>query len=208
MIEVKEVKNLSKRVYEFIKIIETFYEWKEKENNSKKMKEKLYYKELQKEILELLTTASELLKIEVAELFHLYETYLKAEKIEIDLYNQLTIQEEKRYFELIRKNTLYKQIMGKTAEKRLDFLEILLNEYMDISTVGKDIYSLTEKIDDWQKKNQELYNLNKISLEECLQNERDISYLSDYYWSILNGTQEKQEELLRTRVKSKLTKKE
>lgn len=194
----KELDYRQKIANEIISMIGAYKRWEELEKETESKEEKLLFIELQKEVFALLEEMESLTKINRGEMLVLYKNPNNESftfSLNASLYE--SVEYKKEYFVKVLQNPLFKQILGENAKNHL----VPYLKDIGFETIGKDIYSLQEKQEEWLNEIQMIYKYGRIDADTKMMLENDLRYLMDYYWSILNGNQEKANILRREKIK-------
>ncbi len=208
---------MSKSLYELLLLIDASEEARELANVSRRQERKKYYLNLQKEILDLIQCATLHIDISIGNPVEFYNNiasyFKKKKKEEIIPLEKLILNEDfaekiikkcqdfdellsnntekKNYAKEVLKNPLFIRIVGERAEEDKEELERKIEAKINIKTVGKDVYDLTNTSDDWKNKIELLRKKEKITEAKYNKYMIQINYLISYYFSCKKGEQEK-----------------
>lgn len=200
---------LPKKLEELIKLERAHANFNKIINVSILSVDKLYYKELVLEIEEIIAEIKNILDLDIKDMFAflscieiIYEVQKNIPEDVVKMFSSFSKEQENLYHQKISKNPLFKKIMA-----CIDLNSKIANEMeIDLSIPSiKDysIYDLNDKIDEWSKKIEDNFLNKQISSEEKEQYTRKIAYIGDYYWSIINNSQEEYNKNILSRVRGK-----
>lgn len=199
---------LPKKLEELIKLERTQANFRKIINVSILSVDKLYYQELASEIEKIIAEIKNILDLDIKDMVAflssmeiIYDVQKNIPEDVLKMFSEFSKEQENLYHQKIRKNPLFKKIM---ACMDLNVIENEMGIDLSIPTLQDySIYDLNNKIDEWSKKIEDKFLNKQISSEEKEQYTRKIAYIGDYYWSIINNSQDEYNKIILSRVRGK-----
>lgn len=191
---------IPKKINELLKLEIAYNEYSKLTNIVNSSDKKKYYEFLEVEIKKLIEEIFIILNIDddfISLCTHIRNRLkfnLEIENNILDKFTNLTKEQEKIYHDNIQSNTLFKKIMGECTIEEKKYLEEKLETEISINKLsGTTIYDLSELANIFYTKINNLFSSKKIDEREKANLEEKVAYITDYYWSIINGKQEEYE---------------
>ena len=221
---------MPKVLNELLMLVDSYQEFESLAKVSKRKERKNYYLILQKQTLELISAATNIIGISIGnpkEFYHQINVYYEKRKNKEKIFpiedlitdesqiekiillcqnfDKLSYQNEQRksYFTFVSSKPLYKKIIGLIAEDKKEELEKRIAIPINFESRESDIYQIANISNEWKNALEKAKKEGRITEEEYSNHMAQIDYLTNYYFSIINGEQGKFEEEIKREMSKK-----